>query len=170
MVTTPLTAPAITVAPTPSIFQVCLMLSKTQPNVANLTALFVPCLQRTGPKPLQSARTPSILATCTATWAKFNFSSPRRTPAADRSCMILVFNASPGVTTRTDSIAPAASPATALLHPGFDLPKVVFRSQAWLCVKDMKRMPPFAALLMASAEQPAYRPRGPEVFSVSRST
>lgn len=155
VVTTPLRAPAATVAPTPSIFQDCRRWSKTHPNVANLTALFVPCLQRTGPKPLQSDRRPSTLTICTAAWARFILPRPSLPcPAAELSWMIFVFNASPGVTTRTDSIAPAVRPASALLSPGFDLPKFVFRSQAWLCVKDMKRMPPFAALLRASAEQP----------------
>ena len=63
---TPLPAPAIIVAVVPPIASghLSLSLSLSAPNVENLTALLVPCLQSTGTKPLQSDSKPCCLTVC----------------------------------------------------------------------------------------------------------
>lgn len=76
VVTTPLAAPAITVALAPVMPQDVRIFSCIRPKVANLTALLVPCLHNTGPSPLQSALTPSVLTTFTAACTSVGFFDP----------------------------------------------------------------------------------------------
>lgn len=108
-VTIPLPAPAIMVAVAPPIFSghASLSLSFSAPNVVNRTALFAPCLQSTGVKPLHKESTPSCRVVCATSCG--TESRPKWPPDA-ASCITRVFNASAGVTTRALSIAPAHRP------------------------------------------------------------
>lgn len=125
------------------------------PKLVNLTAELVACLLSTGSAPLHKAPKPSsrITSDITATIPLF---AKRLLLFNAASSIILVFNASPGVTTSKDSATPALSPARMFTH-GLRWPCCILSAFSRKSLDDSKvkkRMPLFSALLTASGGQP----------------
>lgn len=132
-------------------------------KVVKRTAEFIACLPTTGAVPLQKTPAPSFFRICRIVLVIPEFPvSVLAFPAS----IILVFSASAGVTTRTDSATPAVIPDNSVVVVALKAPNVLSHS---LLLENAKNLiEDFRALLLARAVQPAYSPGKPCVLIVER--